>query len=59
MRKKKPFYKQKTFWAAVILAATVVAPEFVAINPGQLAAIQKLIIAIGAIFMRQGIENAK
>ena len=59
MKKKKKFYEQKTFWAAVTLAATAFAPQFLAMNPGQIDAARTLIIAAGAIFMRQGVENSK
>ena len=55
----KKWYQQKTFWTAVLYAGTIFAPQFIAISPGQLQTIQGLLIAIGAIFMRQGIEGLK
>lgn len=57
--KKKEFYQQKTFWTAVLYAATIFAPQFVVISPEKLQAVQGLLAVIGAIFMRQGIESGK
>ncbi len=53
----KPFYRQKTFWTAVLLAGTVFLPAFVPMAPQKMEAIRVMLIAIMAIFMRQGIEK--
>jgi hypothetical protein len=54
--KNKPFYKQKTFWSAVALASTVALPAFVPMAPAQVDAIRVLLVAVTAIFMRQGMK---
>ena len=59
MKPKKKWYKQRTFWTMVLLAGTVVAPEFVAITPEQIGAIRTLLVAVGAIFMRDSVEGLK
>ena len=56
-RPMKPFYRQKTFWAAVLLAGTVFLPAFVPMAPQKMEAIRVMLIAIMAIFMRQGVEK--
>ena len=56
--KKKKFYKQKTFWAALALIATNAMPLFGA-GVQAVHAAQVTIGALTAIFMRQGVEESK
>lgn len=55
--KNKPFYKQKTFWSAALLAGTVALPAFVPMTPAKVDAIRVLLVAITAIFLRQGVNK--
>lgn len=55
---KKPYYKQKTFWAALALIATNIMPLLGA-TAATVHAAQVTIGALTAIFMRQGLESSK
>lgn len=56
--KKKKYYQQKTFWAAIALMATNLLPIFGA-SAVTVHAAQVTIGALTAIFMRQGVEDSK
>ena len=53
----KKWYRRKTVWAAIVLGASVLLPAFTSLNPEQLKAIQGVLVAAMAIFMREAIEK--
>ncbi len=53
----KKWYRRKTVWAAVLLAASTLLPAFTSLNPEQLIAIQGVLVALMGIFMREAIEK--
>ena len=56
--KKKPWYKQRTFWIAVVGGATTIVAYFVGEEKAaQISAALTTIVSI--IFIRFGVENAK
>jgi len=53
-----PIYKQKTFWTAIAALVGSVAGYFTG-EMSIVSAISAILVALGGIFMRQGIEKAK
>ncbi len=53
----KKWWKRKTFWAAVILAASVLLPVFTSLGPEQITAIRTVLVAFMGVFMREAIEK--
>lgn len=53
----KPWYRRKTVWAAVGLGASAMLAEFTAMSPGQIKAIQTVVVAASLIFMREAIAK--
>lgn len=57
---KKPWYQQKTFWAGAGIIVTGLVKIFSdVLTPEQAAAIVTIFVGLGAIFMRQSVENSK
>ena len=55
--KTKKWYQRKTVWAAILLGASTLLPAFTLLDPEQLKAIQAVLVALMAIFMRSAIEK--
>ncbi len=55
--KIKKWYQRKTVWAAILLGASTLLPAFTSLGPEQLKAIQGILVALMAIFMRSAVEK--
>ena len=53
----KPWYRRKTVWAAVGLAASAILASFTSLDPEQIKAIQTVVVALSLIFMREAIAK--
>ncbi len=56
-KKMKKWYERKTVWAAILLGGSVLLPNFTALTPEQIKAIQAVLVSLMAIFMRSAIEK--
>jgi len=54
----KPFYRQKTFWTAVAAFLSTLLPT-VGVDEETTRNITTALLALTAIFLRQGVENSK
>lgn len=58
--KSKPWYEQKTTWAAVLMIITAILPLLSDIvSPEQVEGIRTAVLAVAVICMRQGVEDVK
>lgn len=59
----KPWYRQKTFWAAIALIATGVMQMGgvfgLDLSAEQMEAVLAILAGVGAIFLRQSVEDVK
>lgn len=53
----KPWYRRKTVWAAVGLAASALLASFTSLDPEQVKSVQMVLAALSLIFMREAIEK--